>query len=1000
VKRAAAALFLLLACTMAFAGGPGWVAGKSGFNAGLAGTPVRWAGTEVFYYTDQGNLSSLEQQNSANALIADAFARWTSVSTVALNATRAGSLDEDVSGANVALVGTVLTMPADIQPSSSKPIAFVYDADGAVTDALLGAGASQLCAANFVFGGPDRFTADAHIGHALIVLNGACIKSSADLPVLRYYLVRAIGRALGLDWSQVNDTVETNKPASPSADEVAGYPVMHPAGSLCAPVAGCYPNADQLRMDDRMAVSRLYPVTADNVASFAGKSVFAAATARVSGTIWYGSAFRVAGANVVARLIDPATNLPSQKTVAASISGFLVRGNAGNVVTGYSDASGQAYDRWGSEDASLRGYYDLAGLEIPAGSSSAKYQISVEPLNPTYTGARSVGPYRSGQVTPPGTAAPIFVTVSAGSRATQDIALNGPSFDANDLYEPNSFAFPRPIPGAGEWAAALGDVGDVDWLALDVGGNRTFSVEVTSVCDGAPCASKALPVIGIWDAAAQATDAPAVAQTYFNAGATGMTRALVSLPAGSYKLAIADARGDGRPDFLYRARVLYAAAVAPAHALPGTVLAISGLGFNADVTVQLGAADAPVLSFVPGELKVSAPLLAEGLYPLTVTDPATGATAIINDAVRYGGARDDLLQLLNGGNPPVPVGTPAPNPFRVRVLAGDGATPVSGASVRFVSPSPSVLLQPCNTQDCTIASDGVGEASVWMLVKAEGATILSASLSGGASVTATVTGISAPLSIATAPPKIYIARNSAASVPLLVRVVGNGVPLSGRLAEFAVMLGSGTLSAANATTDNNGEAGVNLQIPNMDSEIRVSACVGVAPQTACDVFYLYAVPAASGTVLVQASGDEQYASATGSFLPVTVRLSDLSDPPNLVAGAPVTFHMVAYQSAGSSRTLNGEVLSGHYAHSVVVASEEATFYTNGWGLASYTPHVSGSGLIVEVHVVSGASSATFTLHTWQSGSPMTIQKSVPSSVDFTEPHAASALRQRRSRDIR
>ncbi|HEY5162510.1 MAG TPA: hypothetical protein VII81_05800, partial [Terriglobales bacterium] len=39
--------------------------------------------------------------------------------------------------------------------------------------------------------------------------------------LLRYRLIRIIGRALGLDWSQANDTLETNKPASPSA---AGYP--------------------------------------------------------------------------------------------------------------------------------------------------------------------------------------------------------------------------------------------------------------------------------------------------------------------------------------------------------------------------------------------------------------------------------------------------------------------------------------------------------------------------------------------------------------------------------------------------------------------------------------------------------------------------------------------------------------------------------------------------------------------------------------------------------
>lgn len=980
-------LTLLLIATAAFAGGPAYVAGKTGFNAGLAGTPVRWAGTEIQYYTDQGNLSALEQQNTINALVADAFSRWTAVSTVALKATRAGSLDEDVSRANVTLSGGTLTLPADIQPDSTKPIAFVYDADGAVTDALLGTGASAVCAKNFVFGGPDRFTADAHIAHALIVLNGTCVKSSTDIPVLRYVLVRAIGRALGLDWSQVNDTVAAN-PSAATADEVTGYAVMHPVGGLCTPGAGCYANADQLRLDDRVSIARLYPVTAENISLFTGKSIFASTTARISGTVWFGSgatAVPIQGANVVARLIDPVTHLPSPKAVAASVSGFLYRGNAGNIVTGYTDSTGQRYDRWGSDAAALRGYFELAGLEIPSGSTTATYQITLEPLNANYTGSQSVGPVKSAQIAPPGSATPLFVTVSAGSAISQDITLTSTPPTAGDLYEPHSFAFPRAIPGAGEWAATLAETGDVDWLTLNIAADRTFTIDVTALSDGVPTASKTLPVLGLWDAAADATAAPVIAQTYLNTANVGMTRAQVSVPAGSYKLAIADARGDGRPDFLYRARVLYADNVTPAHALAGAVLTITGLGFNSDVTVQIGSVAAAVLSFVPGELQVSAPLLADGTYSLTVTDPATGASATIRNAVRYGGARDDTLQLLNGGNPPVPVGTTAPNPFRVRVVAADGITTVSGASVRFVSPTPAVLLAPCNTQDCTVATDGGGEASVWMSVKAEGATTLTATISGGASVSATVTGLSSALAVAAAPPKIYIARASAASVPLLVRVVGNGTPLAGRLVEYDLMLGSGVLSAATATTDSRGEASVTLTIPNMSSEIRVSACVGVAPQTACDVFYIYAVSLTGGTRMIKTSGDDQYATPAGEFLPVSVRLNDMSDPPNVVAGAPVKFRLLAYKPAISSRTIRGEAISGHYGATVVVATEEATFFTNAWGVASYTPHVSGSGLMVEVQATSGAAAANFSLHTWQSGAPATRTQVPIVSPKMTRP---------------
>ena len=975
MKRLTRVLLVVASLSIAaHAAGPAYVAGKTGFNPGLAGTPVRWGGIEIVYYTDQGNLAPLENQSGANALVADAFSRWTGVSTAALKVTRGGALDEDVSGANVTLAGSVLTMPADIQPESTKPLAFVYDSDGKVTDALLGTGASQLCTTNMVFGGPDKFTADAHITHALIVLNGSCVKVSSDIPLLRYRLIRVIGRALGLDWSQANDTVETNKPASPSADEIAGYPLMHPAGSLCSASYGCYTNADQLRMDDRMAISALYPVTAENIGSFTGKKVFAATTARIHGSISFGGV-PMQGVNVVARLIDPTTNAVSVKTVATSVSGFLYRGNAGNMVTGFTDSTGQPYDRWGSDDVALRGYYDLAGLEIPAGYTSAKYQVSIERLNPNYTGALSVGPYKRTQVDPPGTTVSFVVTVGAGSDITQDLLLTGSGADGVDPYEPHSFDAPSPIPGGGNWAAILNGEGDIDWHALSVRADRVFSVEITALCNGTPTATKALPVLGLWNAEDGAGTAPLLSQTYFNAGKTGVTRLQASVAGGAYKLAITDARGDGRPDFLYRARVLYADSVSPAQAAPGggTVLTIDGIGFTADVKVKVGTTDAPVMSFSPERLLVSAPSLADGTYALNLEDAITGATASIGNAVRYGGAADNTLQLLNGGNPPVAAGTQAPYPFRVRVLAADGVTPVSGASVRFVSPTADVLIAPCNTQDCTLATDGAGEASVWMLVRAAGSATMTATLSSGASVSATVNGVASSLAVQGAPPKLYIARNTAASVPLLARVVGSGAPLAGRLVEFEVMLGGGTLSATSVMTDAGGEATTTLTIANMTGEIRVSACVGVSPQTACDIFYVYAVTT-SGTRLIKTRGDQQWIVPTGSFLPVTVRASDMSDPPSFVAGVPVKFSMVAYKPGTTECTTSGETVTCSHGATVVMASEAVTVSTNGWGLASYTPRVTGSGLTVEIRASSGGSEVTFTLHTWEAGSPATLDR--------------------------
>ncbi len=974
------AVLLALALPIAVhAGGPLYVAG-SGFNSGAAGTPLTWAGGQISYYTDQGNLSTLLHQADANTFVAGAFSLWTSVPTAALAATRAGQLDEDVSGANVTRSGALLTMPADIQPASAKPFAIVYDSDGLVIDALLGTGASaaQNCATNAVVGGPDRFTADAHIAHALLIVNGNCARASTDLPLLRYTLARMIGRALGLDWSQLNDNVFTGSPA-PTTDDTAGFPLMHPEGSLCSSSYGCAYNADQLRMDDRAALSRLYPVTSGNLAQFAGKTVFASSTGRIRGRVQFpgwdtalGDGMQ--GVNIVARYIDPVTGAASHAVTASSLSGFLFRGNAGNEVTGFTGATGERFDHWGSDDPALRGSYDLAGLEIPTGSNSARFQLTVEAMNPLYTGALAAGPYKLSQVRPSGTFAPLVLTVARGGDVVQDIVMQGAASAPLDSTEPHSFAQPAAIPGAGHWTASLGYYGDFDWLALHAGANRSFTLDIAALDDaGAATTSKALPVIGLWAPDAAESDAPLAAQTWLNvAGGTTRLRATLA-SAGMYKLAIADARGDGRPDFRYSARLLYADDVSPAQAAAGTVLRITGMGFAPGINVTIGGASATLLSYAVDELLVAAPALPDGVNDLTLTDPATGATAGIPGAITYGGGGGTTLQLLLGSNPPVPVGVMAPNPFRVRVLAADGVTPVAGASVTFTAPGSSVSLLPCNTTACLVASDGAGEADIWILVKASGATTITAALANGQTTSATVSGVSGSLMISAVPPKIYVAANTTASVPLLARVVGNGAALPGRLVEFQVMLGSGSLTSTTVTTDSAGEARSILAVTNLASEVRVSACVGVAPQTACDIFYVYPVGAGGGVQLLKAGGDEQYLPVGQMFAPVRVRVSDNNVPPNSVAGVAVHFHIAVFRDQGS-RSLQqaGEVVTGHRAQPVAISSSDVTVYSDGWGQASYTPEIAAAWGAVRIDIqasIAGGQTVLFTLHTLGSTTP-------------------------------
>ena len=337
----------------ALAGGPRYVAGVSYFDPTTKGTPLTWSQGVINYYTDQGDLSPILLGANADSFVADAFSRWTAVPTAAVSSTLAGHLAEDVNGTNVSVTNGVVTMPADILPTAvSTPVGIVYDADGRVTDALLGQGAGDAgsCFNNAAFGGVDNFGTDGHLLHALVVLNGNCAQTSDQLPDVKYRLVRVLGRVVGLDWSQANVNVFTRTPA-PTSGDFAGLTIMHALDPInCVPISLCFPNADQPKMDDRAALSRLYPVTAQNQPNFPGKQILSSSTVRIHGSVYFVDsngqpAQPMQGVNVVARWIDPASGQPSGASVATSVSGFLFRGNAGNPATGFTDSTGQRFDR-------------------------------------------------------------------------------------------------------------------------------------------------------------------------------------------------------------------------------------------------------------------------------------------------------------------------------------------------------------------------------------------------------------------------------------------------------------------------------------------------------------------------------------------------------------------------------------------------------------------------------------------------------------------------------
>ncbi len=874
-------------------------------------------------------------------------------------------------------------MPDDILPTAvGTPVGIVYDYDGSVTNALLGqdAGDPINCFTDAVFGGLDNLGTNANFLHALIVMNGNCAQTSTQVPDVEYRLVRVLGRVLGLDWSQTNLNVITNVPR-PTPDDYAGFTIMHAVDSVnCVPISSCYSdhnqnNPYQPKMDDQAALSRLYPVTSQNLANFPGKQLFSATTARIHGIVYFVDATGqpaqgMQGVNVVARWVDPATGLPSGAYAATSVSGFLFCGNAGDAVTGFDDPTGLPFNRFGSNDPGLEGFFDLAGLQIPNGASSAQYQLTVEALDPVLS--ETVGPYGPSQVQPSGAIQSIIVTVTLGGDVNQDILMQKSAVYKQPWFDPTTYASPSALPTTGDWAAALGSYGDTDYFWFNAQSDRTLSVVVTALDDfGNLSEGKAQPVVGMWALADPGIfPAPANTSSAFNTLYFGETRLDAQIFQGtSFRLGISDYRGDGRPDYHYHARIFYGDSISPVRAsvAGGTPIAIKGLGFQANMTMAVSTSPAPLLALSATQLLATSPALADGVQNVALSDAATGAASAMTAVLTYGAGPNDKIVMLSGSNPGTPVGGQAPYPVRIAVLAPDGVSPVAGASVFFTS-TPGVSFSACSgATSCTVLTDQAGQASTQMTVLSAGTMTISVQLAPASytppqQVQTTLFGTSSASDLSLSSPNAWIAQGATVNVPLTARVLSNGTPVNNKTVNYTVTKGSGTLTSLTAATNSSGYATTTLQLSSFTSDVQVAVCVG--PSNApCQSFYATAVP--SPMLQLQSVGGSTQEILVGqSFQPLTYRVTDNSTSPNPVLGASVVFQSLVGRIPNNEPILwIGQSTSSRQPTPVILSSSQATVQSDINGLATNEPSAGGiQGAVVVLGTANvGNSSSPFQL---------------------------------------
>jgi hypothetical protein len=818
LRQLAAAALVLLAAASALAAGPRWVTGAPYFTT--AGQPVVWYTNSPQYFTDPGNLSSTVDHAAADALVVAAAAVW-NIPTSSLVLTQGGTLAEHVSGANSYVGSSGVVFPADVQPTNSAAIqiAVIYDHDGSVTDLLLGTGASDPsgCRQSAITESVDSITSDGYIHHAVLVLNGRCTSSDPAMQTqMQYQLMRAFGRILGLGWSQANDNVFTGSP-TPTPQQALHWPLMHPIDILCGPYSyQCLPQPFTPRMDDISGMAQLYFIDQGQAAPDKTDSLLNAN--RIEGRLYFPNGQGMQGVNVVGRRLAgdvPASDVEQWDSVS-SVSGFAFRQTNPTPITSQDTSltasMGTLYNYY-------EGWYEFGRIDVIWGNWQFLV-INTEPVNPLYTGAYSVGPYTANTVQPSGSNESVqwgifgsyanagWIDLPAPPGASATCAGTGGNWEGS----------PQPIAPTGWWQGQLCGYGWTSWSSFSVQANRTFTIEVTAEDEqGFASSQKAVPVIGVWQATDPLGTTPTVAAVTegLNTPSNGLTSLQVtSPPAGGLRFAIADQRGDGRPDYNFGARVLYADTVTPANvSAAGGLVTIAGTGFRPGNTVTVDGVAATVQSWTASQIVATVPTshaLGHGTAAITaditVTDPSTGGTTVMSQALAYAAAAAENMQLISAPTGTLTTGTAAATAFAVKILAADGVTPVAGESITFsatgTGTGTAALFNPCGTATCTLITDATGVASTTITpITAGTITLTAVGNSSNASTTFTAVDPPPQMTLVSAPSgTVYV--GNLASPAFAVRVLkADGVtPVSGVSITFSATGTSVSLGACGAST--------------------------------------------------------------------------------------------------------------------------------------------------------------------------------------------------------
>jgi hypothetical protein len=937
---------VVLATATAWAGGPRFVTGTSGYAT--AGVPMAWYTSQPMYFTDPGDLSSTVTHAQADAMVAAAAAVW-NVPTANLTLAQGGVLGEHVVGdggdEDAYFNGTSVVFPADVEVTNyaSVQIPVIYDSDGSVIDLLLGSGASDPggCLHNGVVESVDGFGSSGTIQHAVIVLNGRCVGSEPEqLMQMQYQLTRVFGRVLGLAWSQLNDDLFTG--ASPeSAAEMAVWPLMHPIDIICGSYTyQCMQNPFTLRPDDINALVSLYPVAS----SGGGKIQSSLNSVSIAGTITFpqGQGMEIVDVQAYRWILGQEGSYEAYPAYS-STTGVLFQQNGGNPVSGPEPAS----ENGGADTAALEGAWSMP--YIATGPQGANLYYVTEPINHLYSGDYAVGPYQRPVIAMSGSMQSYTTkNVAVGAPVTVSIAESGGSANAATWckYPDGTEASPLVSIATGWWSGLICAADYTAWRKTGVNANTSWTIEVSALNEaGAGTVQKLQPVMGVWNETDPTGTLPTVASQVaaMNSMVLGMTQLrMTATTATTYRIAIADQYGAGRPDFAYTARILYVSGVLPATlAAGGGQITVSGTGFKLGNEVLINGVAATVSSWTSTQIVATAPsMVAVGAsggtaVDVEVRDAGTGGTSDVQAALTYSQGSKDVVVLVSAPAS-LETGVVAATPFAVRVYASDGVTPAKGASVNFsvlgVGGGSAAATDCSAGSGCVVTTDATGLASTPVRGGAAGSVMVSGTeTSGGASAKATIVDTNPVQVVTIAAATQYLAAGAGGSWSLSLAATQDGAAAAGIPVAWSTTATAFVLMPATGVTAANGTETVVAQVTAIASgTVNLSANVmtGCGWTSVCASWTVYGVAASQWTIAVSSGGGQ---SVLQGVTPSVVDMLVTDGVGHALPGAAVNIYQTVYAWEGAC------ALKGACASAPVLMTARSTAVSDGSGMVQVTP---------------------------------------------------------------